>query len=213
MLVQNQVGPIAATQSIGAGTLSPQRAGNLGDTIVSELHGRYYEQTYRRNMFVGATPVGQTTVAFTSGTTTAGLTGLILNNPIGSTVNMVLTKWWLGFPVINTTVNEAILALGYNSSTALSSTTAAAVNGNSLFQGVGASSQGKAYAVATVPTAPVTSAFLASMPTATTLPSTASGDFEGSIILPPGAYACFITLAASPTSGFAASAFWEEVPV
>ena len=54
MLTQNQVGPVATTASIAPGTLTPGRAGNLGDLIVSELHGRYYEQTYRRNVFVAA---------------------------------------------------------------------------------------------------------------------------------------------------------------
>ena len=42
MLIQNQVGPIATTTSISAGLQSPARAGQLGYTIVSELHGRYY---------------------------------------------------------------------------------------------------------------------------------------------------------------------------
>lgn len=55
MLIQNQVGPIATTTSISPGLQTPSRAGQLGDTIVSELHGRYYETAYRRALFTGAT--------------------------------------------------------------------------------------------------------------------------------------------------------------
>ena len=63
MLIQNQVGPVATTTSIAPGVQSPARAGQLGDTIVSELHGRYYETTYRRNHFLATNPTAVTTSA------------------------------------------------------------------------------------------------------------------------------------------------------
>jgi hypothetical protein len=211
MLIQNQVGPVATTTSISAGLQAPARAGQLGDMIVSELHGRYYETTYRRNGFIAANPTGVTTVAFTSGTTVTGVTGTILYNPIGSLINCVVNKVGFAFPVINTTVNTVILAAGYNNTTAPSSTTALTVRSN--FVGVGTAGTGLVYSVATLPTAPNTIAQLASMPSATTLPSVSFVDLEGSIILPAGAYLCLITTAASPTSGFQGSISWEEVPI
>ena len=54
MLVQKQVGPLATTASITPGVQVNGRAGNMGEDIVSELHGRYYEGTYRRALETGA---------------------------------------------------------------------------------------------------------------------------------------------------------------
>ena len=50
MLIQGQVGP-ASPQSVQPGTPTAVRQGQLGDVVVSELHGRYYEQAYRQNIF------------------------------------------------------------------------------------------------------------------------------------------------------------------
>jgi len=210
MIIQRQIGPITSTSSIGAGTLVPERAGNMGESIVTELQARYYENTYRRNRFMAANPTGVTTVAFTSGTTTAVL-GTILSNPVGATVNLVVDKVGFAFPVIDTTVNSVILAGGYNSSTNVTHTTALTVR--NAFLGVGQQGQGLCDASSTVPTVLNTIAQLASMPTATTLPSTAWFDLEGSIILPPGAYIALITSAASAASGFQGNIWWSEVPV
>ena len=49
MLVQGIVGSPAA-QSISPGTAQAMRLGQLGDVINSELHGRFYEQTYNRQI-------------------------------------------------------------------------------------------------------------------------------------------------------------------
>jgi len=207
MLSQGQVGPITSTAD---GVQVALRQGKLGDQIVSELHGRYYETCYRRNQFFAANPTGVTTVAFTSGTTTA-LLGVCVSNPVGSSINCVLNKFGYSFPVINTTVNEVLLAVGYNAATNVTHTTALTTRNG--FIGVGAASVAFADASWTCPTAPNTLMLLTSMPSATTLPADTYGDFEGSIILPPGAYAMIITSAASAVSGFKASLGWEEVPV
>jgi hypothetical protein len=94
MLIQNQVGPIATTQSISPGLQAPARAGQLGDLIVSELHGRFYEQAYRGSLFKGGSTLTAINAAtFTSATTGATATPLAtLYNPSGSTVNCVLLQ-------------------------------------------------------------------------------------------------------------------------
>ena len=186
------------------------RLGNMGDLIVSELHGRYYESAYRRNRFYAANPTGVTTLAYTSGTTVTDL-GICLSNPVGNTFNLVVDKIGVAFPVINTTVNTAIVAVGYNSSTNVTHTTA--LTPGSLFVGVGPTPTGKVDSSFTVPTALITAVQLISMGSATTLPTQGLFDLEGSIVLPPGAYLVVTTTAASPASGFQASIFWEEVPV
>lgn len=209
MIIQGQVGPQATTSSLSVGSQPYARLGNLGGLIISELHGRYYETTYRRNNFVAANPTGVTTAAFTSGTTTA-LLGCSVSNPIGSTVNLVLNKVGFAFPVAVAAVNTVLLAAGFNSSTNTTHTTPLTVR-NAFING--ASGQGLADASWTYATAPNTIMTLASMPTAATAPSLGFIDLEGSVILPPGAFACIITGAASAASGFVASMGWEEVPL
>ena len=73
MIIQGQVGPLATSASLAAGTQPNLRQGNMGDMIVSELHGRYYENAYRRNQFWAANPTGDTTTATTSTITLFGL--------------------------------------------------------------------------------------------------------------------------------------------
>jgi hypothetical protein len=213
MIISANVGPQAPKSVDGSGGVvgTVPRLGNQQDLMVSELHGRYYEQAYRKNLFLAANSAGVTTVAFTSGTTTSGLTGVILSNAPGNTVNLVLNKIGIAFPVINTTTNSALLACGFNSTTAVTHTTP--LTPRSSFIGVGPTPQGLVDATATVPTAPNTTHLLLSMGSATTLPTAAFFDLEGSVILPPGAYACLMTSAASAASGFAGSISWEEVPV
>ena len=102
-----------------------------------------------------------------------------------------------------------MLFRSYNGSTNVTHTTALTVRSGLV--GTGASGFGLADASFTYPTAPNTLVQLASMPSATTLPGISLYDLEGSIILPPGGYACVITSAASPASGFQASIAWEEI--
>src|SRR6266571_5303054 len=97
MLIQPQVGPLATTASLAAGQQPAARAGNMGDLIVSELHGRYYEGTYRRSMFNAANQTGVVTTAALATT----FTGLCLSNPINSTVNLVLEKIGIAFSVVS----------------------------------------------------------------------------------------------------------------
>ena len=211
MIIQGQVGPITSTSSIASGTQSTARMGNMGELIASELHGRYYEAVYRRTVFMAANPSGVATVSYTSGNTTA-LLGVGVTNPIGSAVNLVLLKAGFSFPLINSTVNTVLLTAGYNASNAVTQTSPLTVRNS--YVGLGAAGVGLAASSFTFPTAPNTVMHLGSMPAATTLPGSPTIiDLEGSIILPPGAYAAIITSAATPANGFLASMQWEEVPL
>lgn len=88
--VVNQVGP----GTYADGTNAPVRAGKLGDTIISELHGRFYEQVYRGNLFSG----GMTTTSISNATfttATLGVTGTPIVgvwNPANSTANLVILQ-------------------------------------------------------------------------------------------------------------------------
>ena len=93
MLIQGQVGAPNNQASIPPGTTPPLRQGQLGDLIVSELHGKYYETNYRQALF--STFVNAYTVVSTNATPLAAGTGLPIisvYNPIGSGKNMSLVK-------------------------------------------------------------------------------------------------------------------------
>lgn len=213
MITQGQVGPLATVASLSAGSQTITRMGNMGDAIVSELHGRYYEAAYRRTLYT-ASALAQTTTAFTSGTTTA-VVGLTISNPITSPVNLVLNKVGVAYTVAFSAVAQIGLAIGYNSGTNVTHTTPVSVR--STYVGIGGAGYGLVDSSATVPTAPNTTHIFGAGDTGavTTVPYIGSGliDLEGSIILPPGAYATIVTTAASGASGAHYSVSWEEVPL
>ena len=217
MLIQNQVGPVATTSSISAGLQAPARAGQLGDTIVSELHGRYYETTYRRAMFTAGVSTLIATATTASPTTT--ITGAqVLYNPIGNTNNLVINKVSLGFALANL-AGVVGIATGFNGATAISGTlTATTAAAKNVFLG-GGSPTGASYASAsiTLPTAVSLVSILASTGSLATTgyainPGTLY-DFEGSILLPPGGYATIWSNFIIPASSLLSTFQWEEVPI
>lgn len=205
MLINTVAGPAASTSD---GTQLAMRSGKLGDAIVSELHGRYYEQTYRRNIFSVA---NQTGIATTVGAALA-YTGLSLSDPLGSGVNLVLLKVSATFPVPPAATTVIGVMVGYNAGTNVTHTTPATPRSN--FVGVGATGLGLADTSCTFPTAPTLQTVLGSIKTGGTVVSVdpiLPLDLEGSIILPPGAYAAFFTSTVSGALGFLGSITYEEV--
>ena len=71
------------------------RGGKTGELITSPLHGRYYEQTYRGNMF-GITGGLTTTTAGGAAT----FTGLVVGNPLGSGYNLAINKVFIRRPLM-----------------------------------------------------------------------------------------------------------------
>jgi hypothetical protein len=206
MIIQPQVGPLATTASLAAGQQPPVRAGNMGDLIMSELHGRYYEATYRRANFSAANQAAQATTVALATT----YTGLALSNPINSTVNLILNKVGIGLSVAPAAIAVLGLMAGFNSSTNVTHTTPGTPR--SRFFGAGSTGFGLVDTSATFPTAPVVVDILSGGFTAASLPNPTVQlvDVEGGLILPPGAYAAIYTL--TSVTGFFSFA-WEEVPV
>lgn len=201
MVVGPQQNPISAQPVIA-------RAGCQGDTVVSELHGRYYEQTFRGNMFSASIQ----SVA----TTTVGLattyTGLVISNPIASSVNMVINKCSIMQSVIQATNVEAYaIAVGFNATTNVTHTAALTTRSNKI--GSGLVSIGLADTSATLPTAPFYHTFVQNTGTIAVNGTGAVIDLEGSVILPPGGYALWVTPAQASVAGLWFSMNWEEVSV
>ena len=198
------VGP----QAVSAGDSSSinLRGGKTGEAVITQLHGRYYEQAVRGGIFMAA----QQAVV----TTTVGLaltyTGLVISNPVGSTVRMALLKASMMQSVIQATQIEAYaIATGFNAATNVTHTTPATIQPSLV--GSGATGQGKADSAATLPTAPLYSLFATQTATATAQPSTTVIDLEGSIVLLPGAYALWVTPAQASVAGLWFGFSWEEV--
>lgn len=182
------------------------RAGKQADLLNSALHGSKYTQAYSGNLFVGANPSGVTTSAGLATT----CVGLILSNPAGNSVNLSLRRITGSFIVAPATVTALMLITGYAAGGITAHTTA--LTPFSSLIGTGAAPTAKLDSAATLVGTPVYTLTLSQTASATALPSFFT-DMEGSILLPPGAYAAIGTTIAGPASGFQGSFEWEEVPV
>ncbi len=202
---------IAGPQTVPDGSAALSRAGRTGESIVQELHGRYYEQTIRGNVFAGGI-VGQVT---TVGLATT-YTGLCLSNPITSSVNLVLLKAGYAFLVAFTAAASVGLMTGYNAGTNVTHTTPVTPR-SQKFVGSTGTGTGLLDSAATLPTAPVINTILGAgltgAITTTPLVPYTLYDLEGSLILPPGAYVAFYTSTASGTASASLSFCWEEVAI
>lgn len=210
MLIQGQVGQ-PSTSSISSGANPTLRQGQLGELIINELHGRYYETTYRRAMF---------TAALTSGTTTSAAlatahTGLLLLNPNNSQVNFVINKIGMSFLVAFAAASAIGIQTGNQNTAALSSLTTTNTQIRSNFIGQPATSVGLTYSAATTTAPALQMIFGAGLTGAiTTTPQTGFAiDIEGSLIIPPGAWIGTYTSTASGASSMLASITYEEVPI
>lgn len=203
MLVQATPGAVATTASLTPGVPQNLRQGNMGDLIVSELHGRYYETAYRRQKYSAQNATAVTTTAGTAGT----FTGLMLANPVGSTVNLVLEKVGAAFFVAPAAINPFGIFTGNG---VLSATTVDGVKNRYIG---GAAGQGISYKAATITggTSQLDTVFGTVFTTLTNM--TVNYDIEGGLIIPPGTFVASWTNSASGASGCYFSFDYEEVPI
>jgi len=212
MIIQNQVGPIAAATSIAPGTQVVGRAGQMGDGIVSEFAPRYYEATYRQQKFNGANTAATATTAGLATT----YTGLVLYNPAGNTRNLIVTKVGYSFIVAPAAAMAIGLMTGY-AAAGIVTASAAGNPGSTSLIGTGSAPTGKAALSATLVGTPlVHSVFgMAGTAAATAMPTITGSivDLEGGVVLPPGGYAAIYTSTASGAASFLGSIEWLELPL
>src|SRR3990167_10452588 len=103
-LNQVTVGP-ASQASYGDGSTPAQLGGKQGDGIVSQLHGKYYTQASRGNVYYAGTAVGGLAFTIFSNATSVAL---LLWNPSGSGYNLVPIK-----VNVSPTTNAATAASGW----------------------------------------------------------------------------------------------------
>lgn len=101
MQIQGQVG-LGATQKVPDNSPSANfRQGNQGEMMASQVHGRYYEQNYRGNLYCGgASQFAINAATYAVATTGATATPIIgLYNPPGAIVNLAVLQASLGLTV------------------------------------------------------------------------------------------------------------------
>jgi hypothetical protein len=199
MLLQGQVG----VQTLADGSLPANlRLGKAGEAMASELQPRYYEQTYRGNMFSVANQAAVTT----STTLNTTFTGLSVANPVGSGVNLVITKFNCEQFAVGA---AAVVSIAAGAGAAAGSLTIR----NRLY--AGAASKAVASAGATI-AAPILIMPVGSVGSVATtaygLQPGISVDLEGSLIIPPGYFVCTDTSIAT-TTALIFSFTWLEIPI
>lgn len=212
MILQNQVGQPAAA---GNNALVNSRAGQLGDTIVSELHGRYYETNYRGNKFVLSVSTAAAITAYTGGA--AGTPMLAVFNPTSSGKNLVISKVSIGNVVAASAAGTVAWGLYFGTTATITQATTVAPWSLSTQLQSGSFATGFRNVALTSGSAANNVIALGSYYWAT-----AAGvadifnnaiDLEGSLIIPPGAYVALGGSAALTSATWIGSIMWEEVPV
>jgi len=229
MTTQQVVGPVATTTSIGPNTAVNTRAGNMGDTIVSELQGRFYEATYRGTSFSWGKAL--TSLSANSITLVAATTPIIgVWNPTNSGVNLVITQAALScyLNTLTTPVGAGSFMWAVSTGNSAISTGNAPWKRNTLTQ---SGSLAKGFDLATAltgltnnlvivepadfrsPTGQTYGTIVA--PTAGTSLTDFGGvqNFDGSLIVPPGGVLALLNTTSTATMSATARIMWNEVPV
>ena len=212
MLIQGQVGAPQA-QSIPAGTTPPIRQGQLGDVIVSEVHGRYYETNYRGALF--STFINALTVASTHASPIAAGTGTAIigiYNPAGSGKNVSIvrvqqatTSGTPGGPLLRNTIPNpqnitASFAAAYSNFNLAQQGSVTRIFNNTALTG---STAGVAFRTAGG------SAAVA----ATGVILTYSEELAGDLLVTPGSMVALAATAAGTSHVISCFVEWEEIPI
>ena len=210
MELMGVVGPAATNPALAVGNPANIRLGKLGEMVMQELHGRYYETGYQKMLFSGANQAATATTAAFATT----YTGFCLSNPIGSNVNLVINKVGFASIVAQTSPLAFGVMTGFSAGTAVIHTTPGVPS--SSYVGVGPTGVGLLDTACTLPVAPTLRQLLGTIDTGATTVATVDScmyDLEGSVILAPGAYAAIYTSSASVATSILASFSWEEIAV
>lgn len=222
MIIAGQPGPI--NQNAGSPAI---RTGNTGEMSTADAHGRFYELTYRGNVYgIGCnlTALSAATVLLTA--SSQPIVGVW--NPTTSPVNLVILQAALQDQLNNVT-SVALGTFIWASSVGNTSLSAglSPINQKTL---AASGSQAKAFSLSTASLLTGLTnnvVFLASadfntasalltttVAAATPTPSAVSvQNFDGNLIVPPGGVLALLNTISVTTHSVAARLIWEEVPV
>lgn len=205
-------------QNNGDGSLINARAGKQGDTIVSELHGRYYESNYRGNVFSGSLITPAAITAYSGAA--AGTPMLALYNPISSQKNLSIISVNYANAVAASAAGSVLWGLYFGRQTAapISATpNGTPVNMASLTAGGSAASlfanTALSGGLAAAGFIPLGTYYWATAAGAAETSQAAPVEIAGQIIIPPGGFVALGGNAALTSATWNGSLVWEEIPL
>ena len=216
MLIQGQVGAVVGLD----GSTPNARQGRTGELIISQAHARYYETASRGNLFTLTLAATSSGIALGNlvGAGAAASTQFALWNPVGSGVNLCLTKvfiglisgsYGLGGPIFHGLITTSLPTVA-NTGTAYNNL----AGGRPPIARYQASAAGAAL---TGGSAPVTFRAMSMAYSASAYAAAAGANalelVEGDIVLPPGAGWVPLFPNAGTSVINAYSVTWEEIPV
>lgn len=228
MQVSGQVGPSFLSDGVGT---QPFRQGKLGEMIVQELHGRFYEQVVRGNVYSigsGTTALSATTITLTA--TSTPILGIY--NPTTSGVNVVMLQLALSVAANTLTAPVppgAFLLAGSVGNTAVS--TGSTPFNRKTMASSGSAVKGFPGGVALTGLTNNVVVFdglelpnlsgLTNAGTITAQTSTSNAtagaygvvNFDGNLIVPPGGVLSLVNTTSTTTYSVAGRLLWEEVAV
>lgn len=220
-VIQGLVNPPSST-SAGDGANPPLLQGKQGELIASELHGKYYTQSYRGNAYwASAAAAGIITTAFSNTT----YVGLLLWNPQGSGKNLVPIRAMQGRILAATTVaawGHAFLlnagagvatAAPLSAFTAITATRGAANNPGLTGQGNSVALVGGGATFTTALAWGRANGFSEGTNTTAVVDQVQLEDFDGSLIIPPGTLMAVFAATAAQGGTWVPSILWEETPL
>ncbi len=212
-------GTVGPQTNTGDGSTPPAglRQGRAGETVVTELHGKYYEQSYRGRVFWATMTAG---VIFPAPAATAANV-MTLANPASSGVNLSLIAFDMVTTVIPGTPLTGLYGLYVNNNPVAAAVTGTALAAIAMPLGSGAVPSAKPLTTSTVPVAPTLLKPFAQKVTgevATVFPNPylpdVHIDIDGTIVVGQG---CAITpqqtVPDTTNATVICSFVWEEIPV
>lgn len=188
-----------------ANALLPAQIGKQSEVWMSARHGKYYAPSYADAGAFIANQSGVTLVALSATT----YTGLAIQNPTGSGVNLAIQKFYGVGTVIAAAMQTVALMSGHTTFTPGDSLAPYSTILGSAVTGLKA----KVTASATLDGSAILVAPLGATQIAAGSYSIRE-DIDGALIVPPGYYLGVCDPVGTPTaSSFMGAFFWEEVPL
>lgn len=211
--IQGIVGPVISSDTAGVRL----RMGKAAEQVVTELHGKYAEQTYRGNVFWACMSAG---VIFPAPAATAN-NPITLANPAGSGKNCNLISFDMVVTVIPGTPLTGLYGLYVNTNVVAAAVTGTAITPLPGLLGSSSLPVAKPLSTSTVPVAPTLLLPFANKVTGevvTASPSPALPafhiEFDGKVSLAPGSAITPQQTVADTSNATVLCCFcWEEVPI
>jgi len=221
----------SGVQALTDGVSTPPRLIRTGEFGFSEIHGRFYEQNYRANLYAnGITTLTSINAAtFTSATTGATATPIVgVWNPATSSVNVIVLQAVVGFTLTAATVTGGAPFVWLASVGNSAITTGVAPWNRKTLAQTGSQAKGVSGVALTGLTNTLSVMFGSAITGGASgnfsFVGTAAGDttihagttcenLDGSIIVPPGGVLGLFATTTPVAHSVTSSIFWEEVPL